>query len=336
MLSSSLISTAALFWIWRVAMAFRPLNTAPVLLILGIITAIAGAAKALTHHDARLVLAFSTVSQAGLALVALGSGTYTSERGFIAHLFTHALAKALLFLAVGALVEKTHSSRLGDIRQEVWRHPLVALSMVIGALSLIGIPLTAGGVSKYWIMSGSGNPLIELATWVITIGTALIMGRLLVPHHSLFAPKFNRVSVAEPDPQPWSGPEAPGSADERYLATGPARYPVRTAIAATLAVMVVLVLLAGMAGTNAMGAITGAYYGIPALSLAVKALQLVALISVVGMFISLAPRHRWWPQNSLAGLRETLARSLSLPDAFLAVAIFFAAVLIIAFLPGVL
>jgi len=397
MLSSSLISTAALFWIARVAWAFRPLNTGPLLITLGTLTAFAGAAKALAHHDARLVLAFSTVSQAGLALIAIGSGTATSDRGFIAHLFTHALAKALLFLAVGALVEKTHSSKLEDIRHEVWRHPLVALSMAVGAISLIGIPLTAGGVSKYWIMSGSGNPLVEAITWLITLGTALIMGRILVPHHSVITAKVQErldngflqnsrlrshvyrafdfdapvdsspipepvfaldgsglmvsgvgasrpmgsvqrestSSVDEPEPMPWAGPEPPPITGP--VPVGPQPFPVRSPIAAVLAAMVVMVLVMGMAGTNAMGALMGSYYGISGYGMLTKALQLAALIIGASALIWWLPRNKWWPRTALTGgFRDRLARSLALPDAILAAAMFFAAVLLFAFLPGVL
>jgi len=382
MISSSLISTAALFWIARVAWAFRPLNTGPLLITLGTLTAFAGAAKALAHHDARLVLAFSTVSQAGLALIAIGSGTATSDRGFIAHLFTHALAKALLFLAVGALVEKTHSSQLSDIRHEIWRHPLVALAMVVGAISLVGIPLTAGGISKYWIMSGSGNPWIEAVTWVVTLGTALIMGRILVPHHSVITAavhqgldngrlqnspllrpvsrvfdfansaegspdsgpallgasefpdgRHSTSSEVEPEPLPWAGPEPPALTAS---ATAPERFPIRGPIAAVLAGMVVLVLVVGMTGTEAMGVLTGSYYGISAVAMLTKALQLFGLLLFASAFIWWLPRGSWWPRRAFVGFRDGLAKSFALPDAFAAVAIFFVGVLLFAFLPGVL
>jgi len=373
MLSSSLISTAALFWIARVAWAFQPLNTGPLLIALGTLTAFAGAAKALAHHDVRLVLAFSTVSQAGLALIAIGSGTSISERGFLAHLFTHALAKALLFLAIGALVEKKRSSRISDIRHEVWRHPLVALSMVVGAISLVGIPFTAGGVSKYWIMTGTGNPLVEAITWVITLGTALIMGRILVPHHTLITarvqeglengflqntpllkpvsrafdfegpedsspaavPEYAGSATSEPDPLPWAGPEPPGDVDDGFVERRPQLFPVRPSIAAVLSVMVVLVLLAGMLGTNVMGALTGTYYGISAGAMLTKALQLAAIIVFASVMIWWLPRHQVWLRGAFTGFRDWLAKSFALPDAFLAVAIFFACVLLFAFLPGV-
>jgi hypothetical protein len=101
--------------------------------------------------------------------------------------------------------------------------------------------------------------------------------------------------------------------------------------------MVVMVLVMGMSGTNAMGALMGSYYGISGHGMLTKALQLAALIIGASALIWWLPRNKWWPRTAMTGgFRDRLSRSLALPDAILAAAMFFAAVLLFAFLPGVL
>jgi len=377
MLSSSLLSTAILFWIARIAWAFAPLNTAPMLLALGFLTAVAGAVKALAQRDARLVLAFSTVSQSGLALIALGSGTAMSQRGFIAHLFAHAIAKALLFLAVGALLDRGESSDVANVRQVVWRYPVIAVAMVLGAISLIGIPLTAGGISKYWIMSGGPNWLIEASTWVVTLGTALIMAKLLLPLVGGFdgrdfvaAQPTNNVATRPTEVATgWLSSERKrttvsslrSSADSlASVETEQARFDAQsaslpgTSVAAVgvLAVGAFLILLGGMAGTRAMGALMGAfpysigdtpaqvaaapYFGIAASSLAIKAIQLLGVLLLALALTWLLPKLKSWQTPAFENLRSGLAGSLSLPNACLALTSFFLGFLLFAFLPGVM
>ncbi len=114
----------------------------------GGITAFIAATMALTSSDLKRVLAFSTISQLGMIMSALGIGT---DLGWFAsqfHVISHALFKSLLFLCAGVVMHVTHTldmKQLGGIRKEM---PITFIASVIGAFSLAGIPPFSGFWSK--------------------------------------------------------------------------------------------------------------------------------------------------------------------------------------------
>jgi len=316
MLSSSLLSTAVLFWIARIVWAFSPLlDIRPLLLILGFATALGGAVKALVQRDARMLLAFSTVSQAGLMLIALGGGTALSERGFIAHLFAHALTKGLLFIGVGVLTEAYGTCDLFVIRERIWQTPLLGAAFAVGALSLIGFPLTAGGVSKYWIVEGA-HGWLYWGIWLVNLGTTMVMARLLVPRSWLgLAP----VGPSEPTfkASDFAAPVADGTPTGRMGL-------VPTYVQITLAALTLLVLLFGFTGLN---------LSITWLAFANKAWQILLLAALALFLTRIWPRIA--PTSWYAQLQPSLTNALALPDACLAVAAFFAGVLLLSMVMGV-
>jgi NADH-quinone oxidoreductase subunit L len=115
---------------------------------IGGITAFLAATMALTSSDLKRVLAFSTISQLGMIISALGIGT---ELGWFAsqfHVISHALFKSLLFLCAGVVMHVTHTldlKQLGGLRKEM---PITFIVSVIGAFSLAGIPPFSGFWSK--------------------------------------------------------------------------------------------------------------------------------------------------------------------------------------------
>ena len=114
----------------------------------GGITAFLAATMALTSSDLKRVLAFSTISQLGMIMAALGIGT---ELGWFAsqfHVLSHALFKSLLFLCAGVIMHVTHTlelKQLGGLRKAM---PITFIVSVIGAFSLAGIPPFSGFWSK--------------------------------------------------------------------------------------------------------------------------------------------------------------------------------------------
>ena len=121
---------------------------------IGAFTAFLAATQAMVARELKKVLAYSTVSQIGYMMLALGvgglAGEYAAE-GYVAglfHLMSHAIFKALLFMAAGAVLhacETTDMFNMGGIRREM---PITFWCMVIGALSLSGIPPLSGFWSK--------------------------------------------------------------------------------------------------------------------------------------------------------------------------------------------
>ena len=142
--------TAGVYLLHRTSWLFA--LTPDVLLIvawIGAFTALLAAVLACVQDDIKRVLAYSTVSQLGYMMAAIGAGFSTA--GFF-HLLTHGLFKALLFLGAGAVIHAVHSNDLSQMGGLAKRMPQTATVFIIGTLSLAGIPLFAGFLSKEEIL----------------------------------------------------------------------------------------------------------------------------------------------------------------------------------------
>ena len=108
-------------------------------------TALLAAVLACVQTDIKRVLAYSTVSQLGYMMAAIGAGF--AGAGFL-HLLTHGVFKALLFLGAGAVIHAVHSNDINDMGGLARKMPQTAIVFLIGTLSLAGVPLFAGFASK--------------------------------------------------------------------------------------------------------------------------------------------------------------------------------------------
>lgn len=140
-------------------------------------TAIFAAAIALGQNDIKRILAYSTVSQLGYMMLALGLGSLT---GGIFHLFTHAFFKALLFLGAGSIIHAVHTQNINEMGGLGSKMRITAWSFGIGALALSGIPPLSGFWSKDLILSVAWdtNPLLFIVGLGAAFCTALYMSRL--------------------------------------------------------------------------------------------------------------------------------------------------------------
>jgi NADH-quinone oxidoreductase subunit L len=145
----------------------------------GAFTAILAAVLACVQIDIKRVLAYSTVSQLGYMMAAMGAGF--ASAGFL-HLLTHGIFKALLFLGAGAVI---HAVGTNDIfgMGGLWRRmPQTAIVFVIGTLSLAGVPLFAGFFSKEEILGGvlaGGFPVPFAMLLLGAFLTAFYMSRVV-------------------------------------------------------------------------------------------------------------------------------------------------------------
>jgi NADH-quinone oxidoreductase subunit L len=145
--------TAGVYLLHRTSWLFA--LTPDVLLIvawIGAFTALLAAVLACVQDDIKRVLAYSTVSQLGYMMAAIGAGV--SSAGFL-HLLTHGLFKALLFLGAGAVIHAVGSNDLPRMGGLARRMPQTALVFIIGTLSLAGIPFFGGYISKEGILGAS-------------------------------------------------------------------------------------------------------------------------------------------------------------------------------------
>lgn len=151
----------------------------------GAISAIIAAIIACTQTDIKRVLAYSTMSQIGYMMFALGVSGYGGEEGLgytasMFHLFTHAMFKALLFLGAGAVIHYVHSNEMKDMGGLRKKMPVTHITFLIACLAISGVPPFAGFFSKEEILLAAyhGNTAIY---WIglITSGlTAFYMFRL--------------------------------------------------------------------------------------------------------------------------------------------------------------
>jgi NADH-quinone oxidoreductase subunit L len=154
--------------------------TRTLMLWVGASTAVFAACLALVQNDIKKVLAYSTCSQLGYMVAALGAGS--AFAGFF-HLGTHAFFKALLFLAAGSVIHAVHSNLLSDMGGLRKKLPVTTGAFVIGALSLAGFPLLAGFFSKDLVLTALEGKA-GWVPWAMLMGsaflTAFYMGRVLI------------------------------------------------------------------------------------------------------------------------------------------------------------
>lgn len=179
LLHAATMVAAGVYLIVRAYPIFGGPNVHDVMLWIGSFTALFAAIVALVQTDIKKVLAYSTCSQLGYMVAALGAG---SVMGGYFHLTTHAAFKALLFLGAGSVIHAVHSNELADMGGLAKKMKLTAATFIIGALALSGVPGLAGFFSKDAIL----EVLYEKHAWgpfamlmAAAFLTAFYMGRVL-------------------------------------------------------------------------------------------------------------------------------------------------------------
>jgi NAD(P)H-quinone oxidoreductase subunit 5 len=195
----------------------------------GAFTAFLGASIAITQNDIKKGLAYSTISQLGYMVMAMGVGAYSAG---LFHLMTHAYFKAMMFLGSGSVIHGMEGvvghdpalaqdmRMMGGLRKYM---PITAFTFFIGCLAISGVPPFAGFWSKDEILGSvfKANPAMWLVGWLTAGITAFYMFRM---YFSTFEGKFRgnetklrnqlKASVAEPEPALAFGP---GAMDPREL-----------------------------------------------------------------------------------------------------------------------
>ncbi len=148
-------------------------------LSVGTVTALLAAVMAIVSTDLKRVLAYSTVSQLGYMVYAIGAGGLFASQF---HLLSHAVFKALLFLSAGAVIHAVHTRDMREMGGLGARMPVARTVMVIGGLALAGIPILNGFWSKELVLEAghAGGPAWAWAFMLVGAGlTALYTLRFL-------------------------------------------------------------------------------------------------------------------------------------------------------------
>jgi multicomponent Na+:H+ antiporter subunit D len=144
-----------------------------VFLVLGVAGVLVASFYAIFQKDAKRLLAYSSVGQIGYMVLGIGFGSALGLTASLVHLFNHALMKGALFMAVGALIYRVGSSRLSDLQGLGRKMPWTFTGFFIASLSLIGLPGTAGFISKWYLVLAA----IEQQGWIFAV--VILVGSLL-------------------------------------------------------------------------------------------------------------------------------------------------------------
>lgn len=187
-LSGCVIEVAAyamirsMFTVYTPAFIFEVLPVREVLTVTAVIAMIGGSTMALAQKDIKRMLACSSVGQIGYIVLGIAIANQTGLTGSIMHLFSHAIIKASLFLTVGAIIYQTRIYEIEKLKGIGKKMPLTMATFTIGALGMIGIPLTTGFVTEWKLAIGAleaGKWLIVPAILLSAMLNAIYFGRVL-------------------------------------------------------------------------------------------------------------------------------------------------------------
>jgi multicomponent Na+:H+ antiporter subunit D len=146
---------------------------ATVLMPLAITAMFSASLVAIFQQDVKRLLAYSSVAQVGYIVLGVSMASVAGLTGAIVHLANHAIMKTLLFCVMGCFVYRIGSTRIDDLRGCGRQMPFTMAAFVVGGLSLIGVPLTVGFVSKWVLVQAA----LEAGYWplaVLVLGSSLL------------------------------------------------------------------------------------------------------------------------------------------------------------------
>jgi multicomponent Na+:H+ antiporter subunit D len=143
------------------------------MIVFGCIAIIYGSYRAIGQKGLKRLLAYSSVAQIGYMVVGIGLLNATGMKATMLHLFNHALMKATLFMAAGVILYRTNTTVISELRGLGREMPWTFAALVIGALSLIGVPGTVGFISKWYLIQSALEAGHLYVVLVIVLGSVL-------------------------------------------------------------------------------------------------------------------------------------------------------------------
>lgn len=175
---SSLVSKGYIFllikFMYRV-IGFEVIKDSKVLNILfifGIVGMIAGSIGAIKEKDLRRMIAYSSVAQIGYIYMGIGLGTTAGVVAAVFHIFVHAATKSLLFISGSGLIDVSgDSKKFSDLTGAGYRNKPAGLAFAVGSLSMVGIPMFAGFMSKIMFATAAVDSGIKI--WITLLALAI-------------------------------------------------------------------------------------------------------------------------------------------------------------------
>ncbi|MDR2934767.1 MAG: Na(+)/H(+) antiporter subunit D [Candidatus Adiutrix sp.] len=154
----------------------------------GTIMAVYGVLYASMENNARRILSYHIVSQVGYMVAGIGVGTYMTMNGAAAHAYAHILYKGLLFMSAGAVLYSSGTAKLDELGGLAGRLPWVMILYMVAALSISGMPVFNGFISKTMTIAGAAEAhrtLVALGLEVAAVGTFISVG-LKLPYFAFW------------------------------------------------------------------------------------------------------------------------------------------------------
>jgi NADH-quinone oxidoreductase subunit M len=161
--------------------------------IWGVATMVFGGAMALMQNDIKKVLAYSSISSMGYIIFGIGSESVLGISGAIMLYVSHGLGKALLFMMAGSVILQTGTRNMNNLGGLAGKMPYTAVLTMIGALTIIGVPITSGFMAEWILFNGSLQDAVsnwdylKIVTFTIAmLTTALTSGYILWMYKRIF------------------------------------------------------------------------------------------------------------------------------------------------------
>jgi len=162
-----------MFGIFGFDYAYQESTLQYLLLPLALLAMFAASIVAVFQTDLKRMLAYSSIAQIGYMLLGIAFMSQLGVMATVIHLFNHAVTKATLFMVAGAFIYTAGTSRISDLKGLGRAMPWTSAAFVVGGLSLIGIPLTVGFVSKWYLVQAA----LELGWW--PVAAAIVLSSLI-------------------------------------------------------------------------------------------------------------------------------------------------------------
>lgn len=161
------------FSVFGISFSFSALPLQILFLVLGLLGIFVASTAAIYQTNLKHLFAYSSIAQVGYMIVGFSMTTATGLMATLLHMFNHALMKSALFLALAAVMYRIGSVQLSQFQGLGRQMPVTMAAIVVGGLSLIGIPLTVGFVSKWYLILAA----IEKGWWPVAV--LILAGSLL-------------------------------------------------------------------------------------------------------------------------------------------------------------
>ena len=161
------------FSVFGLSFSFTTLPLQTLFMILGLAGVFVASIAAIYQNNVKHLFAYSSIAQVGYIIIGFSTSTVTGLTAALLHLFNHALMKSAIFLAIGAVVYRLGNAQLSNFHGLGRQMPLTMAAIVVGGLSLIGVPLTVGFVSKWYLLMA----LVENGWWFVA--ALILLGSIL-------------------------------------------------------------------------------------------------------------------------------------------------------------